>query len=69
MAARKNTARSNTVENQKAVPASFTKEQILSSELYKSRRDLLSAVLEEGKEYSLEDINKAIEIFMKGRVE
>lgn len=68
MAARKNTVQSNTAENQKAVPASFTKEQILSSEQYKSRRDLLSAVLEEGKEYSMEDINKAIEKFMKGRV-
>lgn len=46
----------------------FTREQILSSKRYADKRDLISALLEENKMYTLEMIDKLIDEFMKGRV-
>lgn len=46
----------------------FSKQSILSSEKYENRRDLLSAVLEEDRMYEKTEIEKAIENFMKGKV-
>lgn len=71
MAVRKDTSRNNTGKiqtDQEKVSAVFTKEQILFSAAYKSRRDLVSALLEDGKRYTLETVNKKIEEFMKGKV-
>ena len=49
-----------------AKPAAPThsKEQLLRSQ----RRDLLGALLEDGKWYTLEEVDTAIENFMKGKV-
>lgn len=46
----------------------FTKEQILTSEKYANRRDLLNALLEENKTYKIETVDNMIEKFMKGKV-
>lgn len=46
----------------------FSKKQLISSERYKNRRDLLSALLKDGELYSLEMVDKMIDNFMKGRV-
>lgn len=53
-----------------AKPAAPThsKEQLLRSQRYAKRRDLLGALLEDGKWYTLEEVDTAIENFMKGRV-
>ncbi len=48
--------------------AKFSKEQILRSERYAKRRDLLHALLEKGKTYSFEEIDAKISKFMKGKV-
>lgn len=54
-----------------AVPekaAKFSKAQILRSDRYAKRRDLLSAILEDGKNYSVEEIDSKISKFLKGKV-
>ena len=48
--------------------ALFTKEQILASEKYANRRDLADALLEDGKSYKMETVDKMMENFLKGKV-
>lgn len=45
--------------------ATFSKEQILNSEKYANRRDLLTAILKEDTMYSFDDIDKEIDNFFK----
>lgn len=47
---------------------SHTKEQLLRSERYAKRRDLLTALLEDDKQYTLKEVDTAIEKFLKGKV-
>lgn len=47
----------------------FTKEQILSSKRYRDNRDLLQAVLEDSGAFTLEEVEKKIESYRKGRVQ
>lgn len=47
----------------------FSKDQLLRSQKYAKRRDLLDALLENGKEYTLEAVDSKIEKFMKGPVD
>lgn len=46
----------------------FTKEQILKSKKYATRRDLVNVLLEDGKNYSLKEVDKLIDSFMKREV-
>ena len=46
----------------------YTKEQIIGSKKYAGRADLLSALLEPGKSYTLEEVDKKMEKYMKGAV-
>ena len=46
----------------------FTKEQILDSKKYSNRRDVLVAILDDEKSYTLEQIENLLEKFMKGKV-
>lgn len=46
----------------------FTKEQLLNSEKYRNKRDILRAVLEDDKKYSIAEADKQIENFLKGEV-
>ncbi len=46
----------------------FTKEQLLSSERFRDRRDLLNALLKGDKLYSVSQAEGMIEIYMKGKV-
>lgn len=46
----------------------YTKEQLLESEKYAGKRDLLSALLDGKKKYSLADVDKMIDKYMKGEV-
>lgn len=46
----------------------YTKNSIISSEKYKNRVDILSVLLEDGKTYDLETVDKMVEKFMKGKV-
>lgn len=48
--------------------AQYTREQLLSAECLKERRDLVRALLDEEKLYSLEMVGKMIDSYMKGKV-
>ncbi len=50
-----------------AVPT-HSKEQLLRSRRYLMRRDLIGALLDDDKRYTLEEVDTAIENFMKGKV-
>ena len=66
MATRKKaaTAREPTI----TVPTTFPKERVLTFKRYADRRDLLSVLLEDGKEYTFDQIDGLIDNFMKGKV-
>lgn len=46
----------------------FTKEQILKSKKFKNRVDLIRVILQDDKSYTLEEVQKEIDKFMKRRV-
>ena len=52
-------------ENAAAV---FSKQQLVESRKYANRRDPLKALLEDGKTYTIAEVDAAIEKFMKGKV-
>lgn len=45
-----------------------TKAQLLASQKYANRQDILNALLEDGKTYTTEQVDALIEKFMKGQV-
>ena len=47
---------------------SFSKAQLMSSERFGGRRDILSALLDEDTRYRTEDVERMIENYMKGQV-
>lgn len=46
----------------------FPKEKILTFERFAARKDLLSVLLEDSREYTLLQVEAAIRKFMKGKV-
>lgn len=48
--------------------AVFSKQQLVESRKYANRRDLLKALLTDGKAYTIAEVDAAIEKFMKGKV-
>ena len=46
----------------------FTKEQILASNKYANRRDVLGAILKDDCTYTFESVDSLLEKFMKGKV-
>lgn len=52
----------------KSETKTYTKGQILGSQKYKDKRDMLTALLDEKKKYALADVDKLIEKYMKGTV-
>lgn len=51
-----------------AAPDTFTKEAILKSKRWAFRRDALSFLLDDGREYSHEDVETILNDYMKGQV-
>lgn len=51
-----------------AAELKFTKEQLLNSKKYSNNKDILVALLTDGKSYSHSEVTKLIEDFMKGAV-
>lgn len=49
-------------------PDAFTKEAIMKSKRWIHRRDALSFLLEDGKEYTHQDVETILNDFMKGQV-
>ena len=46
----------------------FTKEQLLDSDRFRDRIDLVSAILSDSEEYTIEFVEEQIEKYMKGQV-
>lgn len=71
-------ADNNTVENKaqskkestenKSDETKFVKSQIIGSDKYKNRADLLNVLLEDDKEYTLSDVDKKLDEFLSKEV-
>lgn len=46
----------------------YTKDQLLMSEKYVKRRDLVNALLDDDREYTVEEVDAMMEKFLKGKV-
>lgn len=46
----------------------FTKKQLILSKKYSDRKDLLNVLLEDNKSYSIKEVDKLIDNFMKAKV-
>lgn len=62
----KTTVQAEVQEKVQKVQKTFSKEQILASAKYRNRRDLVDALLDENKSYTIEEVDNAISKFMKG---
>lgn len=46
----------------------FSKEQLLASQRFANSRDLITALLDDGAKYTIEEAEKKIRNFLKGKV-
>lgn len=53
----------------KTVKETFTREQLAESNRYKNRRDLLYALLEDDRAYTIAEVDKKISDYLGKRVE
>ena len=67
MAAKKKQETHSEANVQKA-KQQFSKEQSAASERYRDHRDLVDALLEDGKKYTFETVDSLIEKYEKGQV-
>lgn len=61
-------AKKNSNTEEAAVQHSFSKAQLLSSERFKGRRDIVNALLDEDEKYTVQAVEEMIEKYMKGQV-
>ena len=62
-------AQAKTTNSEKATgAATYKKEQLAASKRYANRRDLIRALLDSGKHYTLDEVDRLIESYMKGQV-
>lgn len=57
-----------TAESPKTDECVYSKEQIIAAERFGGRKDLLNAVLCDSKRYTIKEVEKIIDEFMKGKV-
>jgi len=57
-------------ETAAAKPAAikYSKEQLIRSDRYMKRRDLLGALLKDGERYTLAEVDAKLDTYMKGKV-
>lgn len=68
MAARKtNKTNAETVSVEQTEPK-FSKSQLVKCGKYRNRRDLVDALLDDNKKYTMKQVDTMIENFMKGKV-
>lgn len=60
------TAETEAPKKTKTKAKTYTKEQILRSDVYRYRRDLVGALLEDGKSYEIKEVDNMIENYLKG---
>ncbi len=61
-------AKGKAVDVQPVQVAQFTKEQLLKSQTYQERRDLVNALLDDSKKYTKEQVDTMIGEYLKGQV-
>lgn len=61
-------AKNENAAAQAPAEAVYTREQVMGSQRYANRRDLVSVLLESGKTYTLTEVDALITKFMKGAV-
>ena len=61
-------AKKNEAAVAESIKHEFSKAQLLSSERFRGRRDIVNALLEEGKRYTVQAVEQMIENYMKGTV-
>lgn len=64
---KQNDSAENPAENVRA-ESRFTAEQLLGSERFRERRDILSVLLEPGGAYTVQEAERKIDSYMKGKV-
>ena len=52
----------------KTVKETFTREQLVEAKRYKNRRDLLDALLEDGRAYTIAEVDKKISDYLGKKV-
>ena len=57
-----------TVTDKSAAAVKYTKEQLLKAKRYSQRKDLINALLEDNRQYTIDEVDAAIENFLKGKV-
>lgn len=67
LAARKTSKQSEQKSVERA-EAMFSKQQLVRSAKYRDRRDLVDALLDDNEKYTMEQVDKLIDEFMKGKV-
>lgn len=55
-------------KTEKTAVRKFTKKQLLASKRFSDKKDLINALLSENKMYSIEEADKRITEFLKGKV-
>ena len=55
-------------ENKPQADIRFKKDNLVTSARYIDKKDVVNAVLEDGKEYTLAEVDELIRKFMKGKV-
>lgn len=62
------TVRKKQTEAKTPEAPAFTKDQLLTFDKYRGRRDLLGALLEDGRGYTYAEVDALVDNFMKGKV-
>ena len=57
-----------TKSNTEETRVTYTKRQLMDSKRYANRRDLLATLLEDGTDYTRQQVDATVEKFMKGKV-
>lgn len=68
LAVRKTTAKKTTEGQDDVTKTCFTKTQLLASKKYRGRKDVVNALLEDNRTYTMDEADAVINKFMKGRV-
>ncbi len=55
-------------KSEKTIEPTFDKKKLVNSKRYINNQDALNAILEENKKYTIEQADKLLEKFMKGKV-
>ena len=57
-----------TAVNEERKEELFTLEQLIAAEKFGNRKDMLKSILSDREEYTISEVEKRIEKFMKGKV-